>query len=136
LLEVLVSCAVLFALDQWSKRFVASRAMVPADGSGARIRAIRSTRRYYSSGAVHIGATALWITAFLGAQFLTESGLAFYMPGQNVGLGMALGGAAGNLADIIRSQSVTDFIELGWWPAFNVADIAIVGGLVIAFWPQ
>jgi lipoprotein signal peptidase len=29
---------------------------------------------------------------------------------------------------------VVDFIDLGWWPVFNLADIGIVGGLIAAFW--
>ena len=46
-------------------------------------------------------------------------------------LGMMLGGAAGNLLDRIRFGHVFDFIDLGWWPVFNVADSAIVVGVVI-----
>jgi signal peptidase II len=52
-----------------------------------------------------------------------------------LGAGAALGGAAGNLFDILRRRSVTDFIDLGWWPVFNIADVAIVAGLALAFVP-
>lgn len=49
-----------------------------------------------------------------------------------VGLGMVLGGAAGNLIDRIRFRAVVDFLDFfvgQWhWPAFNVADIAICCG--------
>jgi signal peptidase II len=45
--------------------------------------------------------------------------------------GMLLGGAAGNLIDRLRDGSVTDFIKLPHWPAFNVADIAITLGVVL-----
>jgi signal peptidase II len=58
-------------------------------------------------------------------------------------LGLILGGAAGNLVDRVRTGYVVDFLEfyLGsfYWPAFNVADIAIsVGalGLLAAFYRQ
>ena len=37
--------------------------------------------------------------------------------------GLLLGGALGNLIDRLREGSVTDFIKLPLWPAFNVADI-------------
>ena len=50
------------------------------------------------------------------------------------GLGCALGGAAGNLVDIVRRHHVIDFIDLVWWPVFNLADIGIVGGLLLTFW--
>jgi signal peptidase II len=44
--------------------------------------------------------------------------------------GLLLGGAAGNLIDRVREGSVTDFIKLPHWPAFNVADIAITLGVL------
>jgi signal peptidase II len=44
--------------------------------------------------------------------------------------GMLLGGAAGNLIDRLRIGSVTDFIKLPHWPAFNLADIAITVGVL------
>jgi signal peptidase II len=44
--------------------------------------------------------------------------------------GLLLGGAAGNLIDRVREGSVTDFIKLPHWPAFNVADIAITFGVL------
>jgi signal peptidase II len=48
-----------------------------------------------------------------------------------LGVGMLTGGALGNLADRIRDGAVTDFIDPPLWPAFNLADIAITGGVVI-----
>lgn len=58
--------------------------------------------------------------------------------GSSVGLALVAGGAAGNLLDrLFRGPgwmrgSVVDFIDLQWWPVFNVADSAItVGGFVI-----
>jgi signal peptidase II len=50
------------------------------------------------------------------------------------GLGLALGGAAGNLADRFARGGVLDFIALGRWPAFNVADAAMTCGLALAAW--
>ena len=44
--------------------------------------------------------------------------------------GMLLGGALGNLADRAREGTVIDFLDPIAWPAFNVADAAIVGGVV------
>ena len=46
-------------------------------------------------------------------------------------LGMQLGGALGNLADRVRFGSVTDFVNFKYFPVFNVADSAIVIGVVI-----
>lgn len=47
--------------------------------------------------------------------------------------GLIVGGAIGNLADRVRAGSVTDFIKLPDWPAFNVADTAITLGVVALF---
>jgi signal peptidase II len=57
--------------------------------------------------------------------------------GWGTGLGLVLGGALGNLVDrVMRSGDgilggrVVDFIDLQWWPVFNIADTAIVVGVV------
>lgn len=54
-----------------------------------------------------------------------------------VAFGMQFGGAIGNIIDRIRLGHVTDFIDVGWWPVFNIADSSIVVGitlLVFYFW--
>ncbi len=45
-------------------------------------------------------------------------------------VGMLLGGALGNLADRARMGAVIDFIDPVAWPAFNLADAAIVLGVL------
>ncbi len=45
--------------------------------------------------------------------------------------GMLVGGALGNLIDRIANGSVTDFIKLPHWPAFNVADMSITFGVIV-----
>ncbi len=46
-------------------------------------------------------------------------------------LGLVLGGTVGNLIDRIYLGYVTDFIAVSIWPAFNIADSAIVVGIII-----
>jgi lipoprotein signal peptidase len=43
-------------------------------------------------------------------------------------VGLLAGGALGNLADRVRMDAVTDFIDPPLWPTFNLADIAITLG--------
>lgn len=43
--------------------------------------------------------------------------------------GTVLGGAIGNLIDRMRYGYVVDFLDLKWWPVFNVADIGITVGI-------
>ncbi len=53
---------------------------------------------------------------------------------QGVPLGLLLGGAAGNLFDRLfrdHGGAVIDFIDFGWWPIFNVADIALSCGVIL-----
>lgn len=55
-----------------------------------------------------------------------------------IAVGMVMGGAAGNVVDRLFRGSgwfrgaVVDFIDLRWWPVFNVADIGVtIGGLLL-----
>lgn len=47
-----------------------------------------------------------------------------------VALGMQLGGAVGNLIDRIRVGEVTDFVAVGRFPVFNVADSSITISII------
>jgi signal peptidase II len=54
-----------------------------------------------------------------------------------VAIGLILGGTVSNLGDRLASGAVTDFIYIHlwsdvYWPAFNIADIAIVVGAILA----
>lgn len=49
-------------------------------------------------------------------------------------MGLILGGAFGNIIDRVRLGYVVDFISVGWFPIFNVADSAIsVGAALLMF---
>lgn len=81
-------------------------------------------------GPVMIGITAA-VTLGLGVWALRG---AFPSPGA---AGLLLGGAIANLGDRLLGGSVVDFLDLGWWPSFNLADAALVIGcllLVLISW--
>jgi signal peptidase II len=44
--------------------------------------------------------------------------------------GLLIGGATGNLIDRVAEGAVVDFVDLPWWPAFNLADVAITLGVL------
>jgi signal peptidase II len=48
-----------------------------------------------------------------------------------VAAGLVGGGALGNLIDRIRAGAVTDFIAVGSWPPFNLADVSITLGVLL-----
>lgn len=52
-------------------------------------------------------------------------------PGMWIAAGLVAGGAIGNLIDRLRAGEVTDYIEIGSWPPFNVADMAITAGVLV-----
>jgi len=45
--------------------------------------------------------------------------------------GLIVGGALGNLIDRILFGGVIDFINLGFWPSFNIADSALTVGIIV-----
>jgi signal peptidase II len=56
-----------------------------------------------------------------------------------IAIGMEFGGAIGNLIDRIRIGHVTDFISIGNFPVFNIADASITVGvcvILIALWQE
>jgi signal peptidase II len=55
-----------------------------------------------------------------------------------IAFGLILGGAVGNIIDRaargdtgVMSGAVVDFVDLQWWPVFNLADAAIVCGAIL-----
>jgi signal peptidase II len=80
-----------------------------------------------------IGVLALIVVAALLISLRRQAGAA-----GAIAVGLVIGGAAGNVVDrLFRSPgwlrgAVIDFIDLQWWPIFNVADMAItIGGLLL-----
>jgi signal peptidase II len=125
--------AAVIALDQATKALVRSGVAIgDRDGvfPGVEIVHVRNEgvafSRFSGGGtvvAVIVGAALLALVAY----FVTHLDKPLvWLP-----TGMLLGGALGNVIDRIRDGAVTDFIKLPGWPAFNVADIAITGGVLV-----
>jgi signal peptidase II len=70
------------------------------------------------------GVAVAWMVAFFA-----RSGARH--PVLPVALGLVLGGSLSNLADRVRLGHVTDFLDVRWWPAFNLADTFIVVGVLV-----
>jgi len=75
---------------------------------------------------------ALWGVAAFSIMFFAFHGPIFQRQVAQIGLAAAWGGAGGNLWDVFRRGAVVDFIDFGFWPVFNLADIAILLGLLVA----
>jgi signal peptidase II len=76
-----------------------------------------------------IGLTAVAIAALVA--FFARSGRRH--PLLPVAVGFVLGGSVSNLVDRLRLGHVTDFLDLDYWPAFNLADTFIVVGVGLLF---
>jgi signal peptidase II len=134
LIPALAACGVVVALDQGTKALATSLV-----SRGDRIEVlpflhlenVRNQGVAFGIGgdisAVFIGATIVLLLGFL--VFLAVrggSGWLVWLPAA-----LLIGGALGNLADRVRDGAVTDFISLPAWPTFNLADVAIVVGVLL-----
>lgn len=77
-------------------------------------------------------------TIFRYVAILVSLGIVYYnfvLPGNQrllrLALGLQMGGALGNMIDRFRIGHVTDFIDIGPWYIFNLADLSIVSGAII-----
>ena len=124
--------SVVVLIDQVTKKLVRA-GMTPGDEDGIfpGVQFVYVRNRGVAFGAFAGGTTivivviAVALVALL-AYFATHSD----RPLAWLATGLLVGGAVGNIFDRVRDGSVTDFIKLPGWPAFNVADIAITTGVL------
>jgi signal peptidase II len=131
--RALALAAAVVVLDQVSKA-IAAGALGPGEsvgiGLGFELADVRN--RGIAFGLLSDGqGLVIGVTAAALALVLAYFALNPARPGLWVGVGLLAGGAVGNLADRVRVDEVTDFIDPPLWPAFNVADIAIVAGIAL-----
>jgi signal peptidase II len=127
--RALVVCGGVVLLDQVSKAIVVSSLSVDEHesiGLGFSLTNTPNTGLAFGIGqgegfvlAVTIAALALVVVWFA---------LDPTRPGLWLAVGLLAGGAIGNLADRVRMDAVTDFIDAPLWPTFNLADVAITLG--------
>ncbi len=126
--------AAAFAADQATKHIVASRLGL---GEGVDVVGPFSIHHVQNTGiafglfanstAIVIALTAAAVAWMLW--FFARSGSRH--PVLPAALGLLIGGSVSNLADRIRLGHVTDFLDVRYWPAFNLADSFIVVGVAI-----
>lgn len=136
---LLIIAAVLLGLDLLTKTIVVAT-MTPGRpiyliGDWARLSLIRNP------GAAFSMATGMtWLLTLVAAAVVIgviRIGRTLRSLPWAIGLGMVLGGALGNLVDrLFRAPGplqghVVDFVAVGWWPVFNVADSSIVCGAIL-----
>ena len=135
---VLIQLAILvFVIDQFSKFLVRDlllyRESFPATGF------FRFTHTFNTGSAFGIFQnqnTPLILVSVIGIAILILIYRSQRVPTGflRLSLGLQIGGALGNLLDRLRLGHVTDFVDVGAWPVFNVADASIITGLIILAW--
>ncbi len=134
LVKALLVCAAVVALDQLSKGIVREQI---ARGDRVSVLPFLKLANTRNSG-IAFGAAGGISPVLIGLAIAFLIGLlAFLSLRRNADplvwlpAGLLVGGALGNLADRVRDGAVTDFIDLPHWPTFNLADTAIVVGVVL-----
>ncbi len=134
-----VAVAVL-AADQLTKAW-ALRDL--ADGPVEIVGSVRFNLTRNTAGAFGLGGALvpfLAVAALVLVVALVARAEVIARPGLALAAGLVLGGALGNLVDrLARSPgllrgAVVDFVDLRWWPVFNLADAAITCGCLVLLW--
>jgi signal peptidase II len=128
-----ILCGLVFAADQVAKAAIEANLVLGEDVElwgpvGLTLSHNRGVAFGLAGGAgaglILVTLAALGVIVYLFARSPTK-------PGMWAAVGLVAGGALGNLADRIASDAVTDYIDIGSWPPFNVADIAITCGVLL-----
>jgi signal peptidase II len=131
---------VIIALDQWTKWLV--RTNLPFQGtwlpdSLSWLSPYARIVHWYNSGAA-FGSFQNGNRVFTVLAILVIIAILYYYPRVDandwtlrLAMGLQLGGAAGNLVDRLLMGKVTDFISIGNFPVFNIADSSISVGVVV-----
>jgi signal peptidase II len=98
-------------------------------GRGVRLRHVVNTRWWAHGLRSPVWLVLFWGVAVASSLVVLELGGPFGEGVARVGVAVALGGATANLVDRLVRGRILDFIEVGPWPVFNVADAGIVAGI-------
>ena len=126
-------CGLVVILDQAAKALV-ERNLVP--GQDVEVLGPIELTLSHNSG-VAFGLASGGGTRLVGLTVLALVVIGFLFwrnptrPGMWIAAGLLAGGALGNLADRVRADAVTDYVQIGSWPAFNLADVAVTAGVVV-----
>jgi signal peptidase II len=125
-------CGVVVLVDQVSKAIVTTSIQV--NHSEYLILGFRITNTQNTGLAFGIGrgsGIVLGVTIAALALVLLWFAVDPTRPGLWLAVGLLAGGALGNLADRVRADAVTDFIDPPFWATFNLTDVAITLGAIV-----
>jgi len=127
--QYVLIASIIFLLDQLTKYFVL-HSNLSTTGNLIDITLVTNTGSLFSLFA----GVAMINIIFIIVSFLAGGFLIYYAEREQTnlwGIGLVLGGILGNLLDRIIFGAVIDWIAISWWPVFNIADTAIVCGVLL-----
>jgi signal peptidase II len=141
---LVVIASIIVLLDQWTKNLV--RTLIPFGGSWSPWPWLEPYARivHWQNTGAAFGIFQGFGLIFTVLAFIVAIAILYYFPriprsewAIRVAMIMQLGGAVGNLIDRLTQGTVTDFVSLGTFAVFNVADASISVGtaiLILAVW--
>ena len=140
--QIVVIAIVIVGLDQWTKSLV--RANIPVGGmwlpdSLQWLNPYARIVHWYNTGAA-FGMFKQGSMVFTVLAFIVIGLILYYYPqvdqadwSLRLAMSMQLGGATGKLIDRLTIGHLTDFISVGKFAVFNVADASITVGAAVLF---
>jgi signal peptidase II len=139
-LVLLGTAGTVIAFDQWTKWLVREHIVFGGEWLPESLAWLSPYARivhWYNSGAA-FGMFQNGNTIFTVLAFIVIGAIIYYYPHVEnedwtlkLALGLQLAGASGNLIDRLMMGKVTDFISVGVFPVFNIADASITIGVVV-----
>jgi signal peptidase II len=129
-MTVIIVAIAVFVADQLSKHWVTTTFM-PEESRILIPHIVYLTYVQNMRGAFGLFGDQAWLLIVLAVAVLAIFWFSFRdIAAESRMVRLALG-AAGNIADRLQHRYVVDFIDLRWWPVFNVADSCITIGVCL-----
>jgi signal peptidase II len=129
------AAAAALALDQWTKHLVVAN-FLPGESRIAIPHVLWWTYVQNTRGAFGLFGTQTWLLVAMAVAVLAVFWYAFRDAAAQsrviqTAFGAIVGAAIGNIVDRFHYGFVVDFVDLRWWPVFNVADSCITVGVAL-----
>lgn len=134
----MVLAALLFVLDQiskiWVQRTLPMGASVPLVAPFFYLTYVENPGAAFSVLSGHTWVSVLTTIGLCLLVLVKRNTIADRPQCFRWGISLVLAGATGNLVDRVRQGRVIDFLDVGFWPVFNIADSCIVVGVALILW--
>ncbi|MFO0780292.1 MAG: signal peptidase II [Candidatus Gracilibacteria bacterium] len=132
ILKIAVPASIFFVADQMLKWWAAAYLQSPLSlASWAQLRYEQNTGIAWSIAIPQPWLNILNVILLLILPLLISKSIDMRRNDSRFFLSMIVGGATGNLFDRLTRGYVIDFVAIGWWPVFNLADVLLTTGIFL-----